>query len=61
MSLKMKTTEQINRTRTEMLKAKPRSRRRLELEMWLRDLIVKQLRFENRIVSRDNAQHELCG
>lgn len=45
----MKLQAQIEETRREMQNAKPRSKRRMELEMRLRDLMVKQLRFENRI------------
>lgn len=46
---------QIEQTKAEMLKAKPRSMRRAELEIRLRDLMVKQLRFENRIERRQAA------
>lgn len=47
-----KLTDQIERTRNEMLKCKPRSERRIELELRLRNLMTKQLRFENRIERR---------
>ncbi len=42
-------------TKQELKLSKPRSRRRVELECRLRDLIVKQLRFENRIERRHAA------
>jgi len=45
----MKIAEQIKRTKAEMLKLKPRSERRIELEARLKNLMVRQLRFENRI------------
>lgn len=41
--------ERIGLTKREMLKLKPRSERRIELEARLKNLMVKQLRFENRI------------
>jgi len=44
----MSLQDQISRTKAELLRVKPRSRRRIELETRLRDLIVKQLRKENR-------------
>lgn len=43
-----KTVEEIEATKIEMLKAKLRSRRRIELELRLRDLVLKQLRSECR-------------
>jgi hypothetical protein len=47
--LKMrKTVEEIEATKIEMSKAKLRSRRRIELELRLRDLVLKQLRSECR-------------
>jgi hypothetical protein len=51
----MRIADQIESTKAEMLKTKPRSQRRAELEIRLRDLIVKQLRFENRIERRNAA------
>ena len=51
----MKIAEQIERTKTEMARTKPRSARRMELELRLRELIVKQLRFENRAERRKAA------
>ncbi len=43
-----KINQQISETRRELLNTKPRSRRRIELETRLRDLVIKQLRTENR-------------
>jgi len=40
--------DQINRAKAELTRVKPRSRRRIELETRLRDLVVKQLRKEHR-------------
>ena len=40
--------QQIERTKAELLRVKPRSRRRIELETRLRDLVLKQIRQENR-------------
>jgi hypothetical protein len=40
--------DQIVRAKAELTRVKPRSRRRIEIETRLRDLIVKQLRKENR-------------
>lgn len=51
----MKIEDQINKTKAEMQKTKPRSLRRTELEMRLRNLMIKQLRFENRIERRKAA------
>lgn len=45
----MKVSEQIERTKREMIRCKPRSQRRIELELRLRNLMVKQLRSEIRI------------
>lgn len=44
----MTLAEQIIRAKAELVRVKPRSRRRIELETRLRDLIVKQLRKENK-------------
>lgn len=38
--------KQIEATRLELLKTKPRSRRRIELEIRMRDLVSRQLRSE---------------
>jgi hypothetical protein len=38
----------ISLTRLELHRAKPRSRRRVELELRLRDLVLRQLRSEAR-------------
>lgn len=43
-----KINQQIAETKRELETTKPRSRRRVELENRLRDLIVKQLRKESR-------------
>jgi hypothetical protein len=43
-----KTVQQIEETRRELARAKPRSRRHVELEIRLRDLVVRQLRYEIR-------------
>lgn len=48
----MKIEEQIRLTKAEMENCKPRSQRKIELQSRLRDLMVKQLRFENRIEKR---------
>jgi hypothetical protein len=40
--------EQIDRTKSELRRVKPRSRRRLELETRLRDLVTRRLRQELR-------------
>lgn len=44
----MKIVEQIVRTKVELRSVKPRSRRRVELEMRLRDLVLRQLRSERK-------------
>lgn len=44
----MKVAQEIERTKTEMIRAKPKSKRRVELELRLRDLIVRQLKIEMR-------------
>jgi hypothetical protein len=44
----MTTPEKIERTKAELRVAKPRSRRRVELELRLRDLVLRQLRSEMR-------------
>jgi len=44
----MSIAEQIKRVKLELARSKPRSRRHVELELRLRDLIVRQLRSENR-------------
>ncbi len=44
----MSLTERINFMRLELQCAKPRSRRRIELELRLRDLVVEQLKRETR-------------
>lgn len=51
----MKIEEQIERTKAEMFKCRPRSQRRAELEIRLRDLRTKQLRLEIRIKRRQAA------
>lgn len=43
-----KINQQISETRRELEKTKPRSHRRIELETRLRDLMLKQLKIENR-------------
>lgn len=43
-----KLAAQIGGLRRALVSAKPRSRRRIELELQLRDLVVKQLRLEAR-------------
>jgi len=45
---RMKTREQIERTKSELARARPRSRRRVELESRLRDLMTRQLRAETK-------------
>jgi hypothetical protein len=40
--------EKIEKTKAEKARAKPRSRRAIKLEMRLHDLVMKQLRLENR-------------
>lgn len=44
----MKVVEQIERTKTEMGRAKPKSKRRVELELRLKNLVVRQLKIELR-------------
>jgi hypothetical protein len=44
----MTPTQQIGRTRNELRTAKPRSRRRVELETRLRILVLQQIRREIR-------------
>lgn len=44
----MKLAQEIARTKRSLAQAKPRSQRRVELELQLRLLIVRQLREENR-------------
>lgn len=44
----MTPAKQIDRTRAELLTAKPRSRRRVELETRLRILVLQQMRREIR-------------
>ena len=41
---------QISAIRFQLNNTKPRSRRRIELEVRLRDLVLKQLRSENKAV-----------
>jgi hypothetical protein len=48
----MKIEEQIGLTKAEMQKSKPRSRRRVELEIRLRDLVLKELQSGKRIKRR---------
>ncbi len=43
-----KLREMIATTKTSLLRSKPRSQRRVELELQLRDLVTKQLRTEMR-------------
>lgn len=45
----LKLCKQIEATKREMWRCRPRSKRHMELELRLRDLMVKQLRLENRI------------
>jgi hypothetical protein len=45
----MKILEQIDRTKAELRHVKPRSRRRVELETRLVQLLLKQIRLENRM------------
>jgi hypothetical protein len=40
--------QQIERTKVELARAKPRSRRHIQLEIRLRDLLVQQMRREIR-------------
>jgi hypothetical protein len=40
--------EQIASAKISLVAAKPRSRRRVEMELTLRDLMTRQLKFENR-------------
>lgn len=42
------TLNEIARAKSELARVKPRSRRRIELETRLRDLVVRQLRAEMR-------------
>jgi hypothetical protein len=51
----LKVKKQIEWTKREMWRCRPRSKRHLELEFRLRDLMIKQLRFENRIERRKAA------
>ncbi len=44
----MRLHEQIAFAKVSLMAAKPRSRRRIEMELTLRDLMVRQLKFENR-------------
>ena len=45
----MKVEDEIRRAKIELAHVKPRSRRRVELEVRLRDLVLKQLRRERRL------------
>jgi hypothetical protein len=45
----------IERIKREMWRCRPRSRRHTELELRLRDLMLRQLRYENRIDRRKTA------
>lgn len=51
----LKVCRQIEATKREMWRCRPRSKRHVELELRLRDLMVKRLRFENRIERRKAA------
>jgi len=44
----MRLHEKIVSAKISLMAAKPRSRRRVEMELTLRDLMVRQLKFENR-------------
>lgn len=56
----MKVDEEIERAKREMETVKPRSRRRTELELRLRDLRLHQLRDEATIGNSNNeAQHSM--
>lgn len=46
--------QQIVHARISLMAAKPRSRRRVEMELMLRDLMVRQLKFENRKPRKSN-------
>jgi hypothetical protein len=46
--MKKNLVEQIARVKRELVSAKPRSRRRVELELHLRNLMLQQLRRESR-------------
>lgn len=48
----MDVSKQIETTKSEMQATRPRSHRRTELELRLRNLRLKQLRFENRMDKR---------
>jgi hypothetical protein len=44
----MQLHEKITEAKISLMAAKPRSRRRVEMELTLRDLMVRQLKVENR-------------
>lgn len=51
----MKILERIDRAKSELRNVKPRSRRRVELETRLAQLMLQQIRIENRIDKRKAA------
>jgi hypothetical protein len=50
--------EKIAEAKISLMAAKPRSRRRVEMELTLRDLMVRQLKQENRQDKKSGGRNE---